>query len=46
MLGDRLHARGLAAHNVEAAIGCTVLKRLLVLGKPRSVTIARGNRQC
>jgi IS5 family transposase len=37
MLGDRLHARGLAAQKVEAAIGCKVLNRLFVLGRPRSV---------
>jgi hypothetical protein len=41
MLGDRLHARGLAAQKVELVIGCKILNRLLVLGKPRSVAIAR-----
>ena len=41
MLGDRLHARGLAAQKVEAAIGCKILNRLLVWGRPRSVAIAR-----
>ncbi len=41
MLGDRLHARGLAAQKTEAAIGCTILNRLLNLGRPRSVAIAR-----
>jgi hypothetical protein len=40
MLGDRLHARGLAAQKVEAAIACKILNRLLVLGRPRSVAIA------
>ena len=41
MLGDKLHARGLAAQKAEAAIGCKILNRLLVLGRPRSVAIAR-----
>ena len=41
MLGDKLHARGLAAQKVEAAIGCKILNRLLILGRPRSVAIAR-----
>ena len=40
MLGDKLHARGLAAQKVEAAIGCKILNRLLILGRPRSVAIA------
>ena len=40
MLGDRLHARGLAAQRVEVAIGCKILNRLLVLGRPHSVAIA------
>ena len=40
-LGDKLHARGLTAQRVEAAIGCKVLNRLLVLGRPRSLAIAR-----
>ena len=39
MLGDRLHARGLASQKVEAAIGCKILNRLLILGRPRSVAI-------
>ncbi|MFT5732714.1 MAG: hypothetical protein ACJAZN_001191 [Planctomycetota bacterium] len=39
ILGDRLHARGLAAQKVEAAIGFKILNRLLVLGRPRSVGI-------
>ena len=41
MLGDKLHARGLAAQKAEVAIGCKILNRLLVLGQPRSVAIAR-----
>ena len=41
MLGDRLHARGLAAQKTEVAIGCKTLNRQLVLGRPRSVAIAR-----
>ena len=41
MLGDKLHARGLAAQKAEAAIGCKILNRLLFLGRPRSVAIAR-----
>ncbi|MGK0482000.1 MAG: hypothetical protein ACJAQ3_001978 [Planctomycetota bacterium] len=41
MLGDRLHARVLAAQVVEVAIGCKILNRLLVLGRPRSKAIAR-----
>ena len=41
MLGDRLHARGLAEQKTEAAIGCKVLNRLLALRRPRSVAIAR-----
>ena len=40
MLGDKLRARGLAAQRVEAAIGCKILNRLLVLGRPCSVAIA------
>ena len=31
MLGDKLHARGLAAQKVEATIGCKILNRLLAL---------------
>ncbi|MFT7679578.1 MAG: IS5 family transposase [Planctomycetota bacterium] len=41
ILGDRLHARGLAAKKAEVAIGCKILNRLLVLGRPRTVAIAR-----
>lgn len=37
----RLHAPGLAAQNVEAAIGRKVLRRLLVLDRPRLVAIDR-----
>jgi hypothetical protein len=39
VLVDHLHSRGLAAQRVEAAIGCKILNRLLVLGRPRSVGI-------
>ena len=41
MLGDRLHAGGLAAQKVEVAIGCKILNRLLGLGRPCSEAIAR-----
>jgi hypothetical protein len=41
MLGDKLHARGLAAQKTEVAIGCKILNRLLVLGRLRSVAVAR-----
>jgi hypothetical protein len=41
MLGDRLHARDLAAQKAEVAIGCKILNRLLVLGRLCSVAIAR-----
>ena len=41
ILGDKLHARGLAAQRVEAVIGCKILNRLLALGRPRSVAIVR-----
>ncbi|MFT4542238.1 MAG: hypothetical protein ACI835_004705 [Planctomycetota bacterium] len=40
-LGDKLHASGLAAQKTEVAIGCKVLNRLLDLGRPKSVAIAR-----
>ncbi len=35
-LGDRLHARGLAAQKTEVAVGCKVLNRMLEFGRPRS----------
>ncbi|MFT4542582.1 MAG: hypothetical protein ACI835_005050 [Planctomycetota bacterium] len=41
MLGDRLHARGLAAQKTEVALGCKVMNRLLDRGRPKSVAIAR-----
>ncbi len=41
MLGDRLHARALAARKTEATVGCKILIRLLVLARPRSVALAR-----
>ncbi len=40
-LGDKLHARGLAAQKTEVAIGCKILNRLLGLGSPSSVAVAR-----
>ena len=41
MPGGRLYYRGLAAQEVETAIGCKIGKRLLVLGRPRPVAITR-----
>ena len=41
MLGDKLHARGLAAQKTEVAVGCKILNRLLGLGRPRSVALDR-----
>lgn len=41
MLGDKLHARGLAAQKTEVAIGCKILNRLLGLGRSRSRANAR-----
>ena len=41
MLGGRLHARGLAAQKAEVAIACKVLNRMLELGRPRSMPVAR-----
>ena len=41
MLGDRLHARGLAAQKAEVVIACKILNRMLDLGRPKSVAIAR-----
>ncbi|MFT4542231.1 MAG: hypothetical protein ACI841_002982 [Planctomycetota bacterium] len=40
-LGEKLHTRGLAAQKAEVAIACKVLNRMLCLGRPRSVAIAR-----
>ncbi len=40
MLGDRLHARGLAAQHTEVALGCKVLNRMLSCGRPKSVAVA------
>jgi IS5 family transposase len=42
MLGDRLHARGLATQRTEVALGCKVLNRMLDRGRPKSVAFARG----
>ena len=41
MLGDRPHARVLAAQKTEVAIGCKVLNRMLDCGRPKSVAVAR-----
>ncbi len=37
----RAQAQCLAAQRVEVAIGCKVLNRMLDLGRPRSVAVAR-----
>jgi transposase len=37
LIGPRLHARGFAAQQTEAAIGVEVLNRMLVAGRPDSV---------
>ena len=37
LIGPRLRARGLAAQQIEAAIGVAVLNRMLVAGRPDSV---------
>ncbi len=41
MLGDRLHARDRMAQEVEVAIGCKVLNRMLAFGRPKSKAVAR-----
>ena len=41
MLGDRLHARGLAKQKMEVVIECKIMNRLLDLGRPYAVAIAR-----
>jgi IS5 family transposase len=41
MLGDRLHARGRRAQEVEVAIGCNVLNRMFALGRPKSKSVGR-----
>ncbi|MFT5288756.1 MAG: hypothetical protein ACI82F_000813 [Planctomycetota bacterium] len=40
-LGGRLHARGLATQKAEVTIGCKIMNRWLVLGRPSSDAIAR-----
>ncbi len=40
-LGDRLYARNWQAQETEVAIACRVLNRMLRLGRPRSVAVAR-----
>ncbi|MFT4542240.1 MAG: hypothetical protein ACI841_003590 [Planctomycetota bacterium] len=40
-LGDRLHARGLAAQVTEVAIGCNVLNKTFALGRPKSKAVVR-----
>jgi hypothetical protein len=37
LIGPRLRARGFAAQQAEAAIGVTVLNRMLLTGRPQSV---------
>jgi hypothetical protein len=37
LIGSRLRARGFAAQQTEAAIGVTVLNRMLAAGRPDSV---------
>ena len=41
LIGPRLRARGFAAQQAEAAIGVTVLNRMLLTGRPRSVRCRR-----
>ncbi len=40
MFGDWPHSRGLSAQKPDATLGCKVLNRLLVLGRPCSGAIA------
>jgi len=37
LMGPRLRARGFAAQQAEAAIGVTVLNRMPLTGRPKSV---------
>jgi hypothetical protein len=39
IIGPRLRARGFAAQQTEAAIGCAVINRSLQAGRPNSVRI-------
>ncbi len=41
LIGPRLRARGFAAQQAEAAIGVTVLNRMLLTGRPKSVRCQR-----
>ena len=41
LIGPRLHARGFAAQQTEAAIGVAVLNRMLPAGRPKSVRLRR-----
>jgi len=41
LMGPRLRARGFAAQQAEAAIGVTVLNRMLLTGRPTSVRCQR-----
>jgi hypothetical protein len=41
LIGPRLRARGFAAQQTEAAIGVTVLNRMLATGRPQSVRCQR-----
>ena len=37
LIGPRLRARGLAAQQIEATIGVTILNRMLEVGRPNSI---------
>jgi hypothetical protein len=39
ILGGRLRAKGFEAQNREARVGCTVLNKMLALGKARSSAV-------
>jgi len=41
LIGPRLRARGFAAQQAEAALGVTVLNRMLLTGRPKSVRCQR-----
>jgi hypothetical protein len=41
LIGPRLRARGFAAQQTEAAIGVSVLNRMLAAGRPNSVRLRR-----
>jgi hypothetical protein len=44
IIGPRLRARGFAAQQTEAAIGCAVLNRSLEAGRPNSVRVKAHQR--